>query len=104
MEQLITIELFGQPYTFKADDDVGKAKGVADALVREVAMVEAQQNGRLSQTEKLTVMILAALNIANENHEIKTKYSDLLENISERSSMLIQSLDTGLTEVSTFGR
>ncbi len=104
MEQLITIELFGQPYTFKADDDVGKAKGVVDALVREVATVEAQQTGQLSQTAKLTIMILAALNIANENHEIKTKYSDLLENISERSTMLIQLMDSGLSEVQTLRR
>jgi cell division protein ZapA (FtsZ GTPase activity inhibitor) len=104
LEQLITIELFGQPYTFKADTEVGKARWVADALVREVEKVEAQQTDRPSNATKLTIMILAALNLASDNHEMKTKYSDLLENISERSSRLLQLLDSGLTEMPALRR
>ena len=43
LEQTVTIELFGQPHTFKTDTDVTKAREVADLLVKEVERVKSQQ-------------------------------------------------------------
>jgi cell division protein ZapA (FtsZ GTPase activity inhibitor) len=94
LDQLVTIELFGQPYTFKADSDYEKAKLAADTLVEEVSKVESQQAGRSSGVTKLTILLLAALNIANENYELKAKYSELCHNVFERSNNLIRLLDT----------
>lgn len=93
MEQLVTIEIFGQPYTFKTDSDVVNAKEVADYLVQEVTKIETQDSSKSSVT-KFTTLLLAALNIANENIEMKKKYSDLLKNFSKRSMNLIRTLDT----------
>jgi cell division protein ZapA (FtsZ GTPase activity inhibitor) len=45
LEQLVTIELFGKPYTFKAKSEVKKAKEVADLLAKEVSRVESQKSG-----------------------------------------------------------
>jgi len=95
LEQLVTIELFGQPYTFKADSGDDKAKHVADTLVREVDKIKGKHNGPAHQMNKLTIMIVAALNIANENHELKAKYSELHDTVSERSNRLIRLLDAG---------
>ncbi|OEU67561.1 MAG: hypothetical protein BBJ57_12310 [Desulfobacterales bacterium PC51MH44] len=93
MEQLVTIEIFGQPYTFKTDSDVVNAKEVADYLVQEVTKIETQDSSKSSVT-KFTTLLLAALNIANENIEMKKKYSDSLKNFSKRSMNLIRTLDT----------
>ena len=93
MEQMVTIELFGQPYTFKAESDIETAKAVADILVKEVDKVQEQQSGQLSNISNLTILILAALNIANENMELKRDYSQILNDISERSTGLIRRLD-----------
>ena len=93
MEQLVTIEIFGQPYTFKTDSDVANAKEVADYLVQEVTKIETQDSSKSSVT-KFTTLLLAALNIANENIEMKKKYADLLKNFSNRSMNLIRTLDT----------
>lgn len=93
MEQLVTIELFGRPYTFKAETEATKAKEVVDFLKKEITKVETQQTGKSPGITKLAILILAALNIANENLEIKTKQSELLEQISERSANLIRRLD-----------
>ena len=95
MEQLVTIELFGQPYTFKAQSDVGNAKEVADHLVKEVTKIETQYSSK-SPVNKLATLILAALNIANENIKLKKNHSDLLMNISQKSANLIHTLDTGV--------
>ena len=94
MEQLVvTIELFGQPYTFKAESEVTKAKDVADFLVKEVEKVERQQTGQSINSSKLTILIIAALNIANENFELKKNHSNFLEEIFRRSASLAHRLD-----------
>jgi cell division protein ZapA (FtsZ GTPase activity inhibitor) len=93
LEQLITITLFGKPYTFKVESDILKAQEVADFLVQEVTKVETQQSNKSSEVAKLAILISAALNIANEHIELKKNYASLLRNISERSASLIRVLD-----------
>lgn len=97
MEQLVTIELFGQPYTFKTESDVADAQEVADYLVKEVTKIETQHSSKSSVT-KLATLILAALNIANENIELKKNHSDLLKDISKRSTNLMHSLNTAVND------
>ena len=93
MEQIVTIELFGQPHTFKADSDVTKAKEVADLLVEAVARVESQQNDPLSNISRQKILILAALNIANEHMELKRNHSKLLHDVAQRTTNLIGRLN-----------
>ena len=96
MEQIVTIELFGQPHTFKADSDVTRAREVADLLVREVARVESQQIDPSSNISRHKILILAALNIANENMELKMNHSKLIHDVTDRTSNLIHTLDNSV--------
>ena len=93
MEKTVTIELFGQPHTFKANSDVTQEKEVADLLVREVTRVENQQSGQSSNISKLAILMIAALNIANEHMELKRNYANLLRDVTNRTSKLIHTLD-----------
>jgi len=97
LEQLVTIELFGQPYTFKTESDVADAQEVADYLVKEVTKIETQHSSKSSVT-KLATLILAALNIANENIELRKNHSDLVKDISKRSTNLMHALDTAVND------
>jgi len=96
LEQLVTIELFGQSYTFKTESEATRAKDVGVYLEKAVAEVETQHSGKSSDMTKYTLLILAALNIANENYELRANCSNLMRNISERSKKLIYVLDAGL--------
>jgi cell division protein ZapA (FtsZ GTPase activity inhibitor) len=93
MEQIVTIELFGQPHTFKADSDVTRAREVADILVKEVARVESQQIDPSLNISRQKILILAALNIANEIMELKSNHSKLLHDVAQRTTKLIGTLD-----------
>ena len=93
MEQIVTIELFGQPHTFKADSDVTKAKEVADLLAEAVARVESQQSDPSSNISRQKILILAALNIANEHMELKRNHSKLLHDVAQRTTNLIGRLN-----------
>jgi len=96
LEETVTIELFGQPHTFKANLEVAKVKAVADLLVEEVARVENQQSGQSPNISKLAILMLAALNIANEHMELKRNYTELLRDVTTRSTKLIHTLDNSV--------
>jgi cell division protein ZapA (FtsZ GTPase activity inhibitor) len=96
LEQIVTIELFGQPHTFKADSDVARAREVADLLVKEVERVENQQVDPSSNISRQKILILAALNIANEHMELKRNHSKLQHDVVQRTTKLIGTLDDSL--------
>ena len=96
MDDIFTIELFGQTHTFKADSEVTQAKAVADLLVKEVCRIEDQQANQSSNMSKLTILMLAALNIANENIELKNNHAKLLHDVADRTTNLIQTLDNSV--------
>lgn len=90
LEQLIKIELFGQPYTFKAETEVDKARAVADFLMQEVQKVEAELGEHKPHSNKTAILISAALNIANDYFELRRNHRDLLKNITERSESVLR--------------
>ena len=93
MEELVTIELFGKPYTFKAKSEVKKAKEVADVLAKEVSRVKSQQPAGSSTASNLTTLMMAALNIAHQNKELENNHSKFMQDITERSAELIRKID-----------
>jgi len=93
VDEIFTIELFGQTHTFKADAEVAEADAVAELLVKEVCRIEDQQANQSSNMSKLTILMLAALNIANENIELKSNHARLLHDITDRTTNLIHTLD-----------
>lgn len=98
MEQLVTIELFGQPYTFKTQSDMSRAKEVADLLVREVTRVADYHPNKAPKMNQVTIMILAALNIAQAYMELESDRSKIFSEISDRSAELIRKLDSCFME------
>ena len=94
MDQHITIEIFGHPFTFKADRNISKAKEVAAYLEEEVGKVERQLSAEPVSINKRAILILAALNIANEYFELKDNQAVLLEMMAQKTTGLLDSLDT----------
>ncbi len=99
MEQYVKIDIFGKQYTFKAETEFSHAKEVADLLVKEVRRVELRQPDFPASNNPLGIMILTALNIANDNIEIKKNHSEFLNEISDKSVKLLNKLDDCLMQV-----
>lgn len=95
MEQMIRINLFGQSYTFRTDGDVSQAEKVAKILADEVGSVQQECMKTSAAIPDMTILILAALNIANRNFESEQHESEVLKHITERSAKLIRMLDVG---------
>ena len=89
MDRLITIELFGQTYTFRASGGVSQPEEVADYVAGEI-----EKAGASGETpSKLDTVILAALNMANDYFEMRRSRQDLVRDIDERCKSLIEHND-----------
>jgi len=96
LDQFVTIELFGQPYTFKADTEAAKAREVADFLVGEVNKIQDQQAAQIPHISKLTILIITALNMANQILQLRKDTSEIVGHLSTRCEDLNRTLDEGL--------
>lgn len=96
MEHYVTIELFGQPYTFKADIEADKARAVADFLVHEISKIQDQQAAQTPHIPKLTILIIAALTLAHQILQLKNDTGEMVGHISNRCAELNRMLDEGM--------
>jgi cell division protein ZapA (FtsZ GTPase activity inhibitor) len=96
LDQFVTIELFGQPYTFKADNEAVNAREVADFLVGEVNKIQDQQSAQIPHISKLTILIIAALNMAHQILKLKKDTEGIIGNLSVRCEELDHMLEEGL--------
>jgi cell division protein ZapA (FtsZ GTPase activity inhibitor) len=93
LDQLVTIEIFGQPFTFKADTETSKAKEIADYFAAEVAKMEADLAENGPAVDKRVILILTALNITQELFQFKREQKDFLSILLDRSNELIKQLN-----------
>lgn len=93
MENLITIELFGQSYTFKADTEAETAREIAALLQEEVARVQSREGGQAAHIPKVTLIILAALNIATRVVQLEKTHQELIDRLAERCDRMARLLD-----------
>ena len=98
MDQLLTIDVLGQPFTFKTDSDSSDAKVVADYLVKAVEKVKSQCAPKAPIPDKRAILILTALNITSEYFDLKRKHQELLDVIDKRAANLLNVLDTRLAQ------
>ncbi|MCK4729096.1 MAG: cell division protein ZapA [Desulfobacterales bacterium] len=89
MDRLISIELFGQAYTFRASGQVSQPEEVANYVAGEVEKARATGEA----PSKLDTVILAALNIANDYLELRRSRQDLVRDIDQRCKILIEYID-----------
>ncbi len=94
MDQLLTIEVLGQPFTFKSDSDASESRAVADFVANTVKRVKSQCTTQNTPTpDKHAILILTALNITRELFELKKKHQQLLDDIDKRSVDLLNALE-----------
>jgi len=94
LDQLLTIDVLGQPFTFKTDTDASQAKVVADYLVKAVEKVKSQCAPKAPIPDKRAILVLTALNIASEYFDLKKKHQEFLDVIDKRATKLLNVLET----------
>ena len=93
MEELVHLNIFGQQFTFKADEAYPHLSEVSVLIESEVEKVAQQYAGSSPQASNLAILLSAALNIANENIELKKNEAALMDLIQQRSGKILNMLD-----------
>ena len=92
MDQLLTIDVLGQPFTFKTDSNESEARAVADFVAKSVEQVRLQCEQQVPPPDRRAILIIVALNIASEYLDLKKKHQAILDDINQRSEHLLKTL------------
>ena len=90
----IRVVIYDQEYCMRGDLDVEYIQNLAqflDARMRAIA-------GRTRTVDSLRVAVLAALNIADEYHQLKAKYEETTKRVDQKVEECTRVLDRILKE------
>jgi len=90
----IQVEIYDQEYSMRGELDpeyIQKLAQFLDARMRSVAE-------RTRTVDSLRVAVLAALNIADEYHQLKSKYETIAQNVDRKVGECSDALDRVLKE------
>lgn len=88
MEQLVTIDIFGQRYSFMADDGLIDPQSVADFLMEEVRKVETGKAEHIADTNRFVMLLQAALNISSSHLKLRQQLGAISDRLSMKTERL----------------
>ena len=96
MDEIVVIDLFGEEFRFKPDDQVKNPEQIAQYLKKYIKEAEKLFQNKASEKNKIAILLLAAMNLSKDFHELKLQHSELEKEIDNRISSLIKKIDTGI--------
>lgn len=97
MDHLVTIDILGQPFTFKSDEDGTDARAVADYVANAVNRIQSQSPKKVQDLDKGAILLLAALNITSDLFSLKKRHQQVLQDIENRSAQLLRAIESTST-------
>ncbi len=96
MDEIVIIDLFGEEFRFKPDDQVGNPEQVAQHLKKYIKDAERLfPNKTTTGKTKIAILLLAAMNLSKDFHELKEKQAHLEKLINTRVSSIVEKIDKG---------
>ncbi|WP_035240357.1 cell division protein ZapA [Desulfobacter vibrioformis] len=94
MDEIVKIELFGEEFKFKPEKDQTYDPVKIAAHVKEyINEAEGLFQNKTSSKNRMAILLLAAMNLSKDYHELRLKYSDLEKDIENRVSSLLEKID-----------
>ncbi|MDT8379780.1 MAG: cell division protein ZapA [Desulfotignum sp.] len=96
MDEIIKIDLFGEEFRFKPDDQVKNPKKVVQSLTDYIQEAERMVPNKNSARNKMAILLLAAINLSKDHHELKMQYAEREKDMEKKISSLMNKIDNGL--------
>lgn len=94
MDEIVTIDLFGEEFRFKPDDQVKNPEQIAQYLKKYITDAETMfPNKTITGKNKLAILLLAAMNLSKDFYELKVQYTELEAQIDTGISSLLRKID-----------
>ncbi|MCF8075764.1 MAG: cell division protein ZapA [Desulfotignum sp.] len=96
MDEIIKIDLFGEEFRFKPDDQVKDPSQVVQYLTDYIQKAEGMVPNKNSGRNKIAILLLAAMNLSKDFHELKMQHAELEKDMENKISSLMKKIDKGL--------
>lgn len=96
MNELIVIDLFGEQFRFKPDSQVKDPDKVASTLKNYINEAEILFQSKPSGKNRTAMLLLAAMNIARDFHELELKSAQLEKQVESRLALINEKIDKGI--------
>ncbi len=96
MNEIVKIDLFGEEFRFKPDDQVENPEKVAQYLKNYIKEAENMFQNKTSGKNKIAILLLAAMNVSKDFYELKVQHTTLEKEIDNRLSFLLKKIDKGI--------
>lgn len=96
MDEIIKIYLFGEEFRFKPDDQVKDPSQVVQYLTDYIQEAEGMVPNKNSGRNKIAILLLAAMNLSKDFHELKMQHAELEKDMENKISSLMKKIDKGL--------
>jgi len=96
LNEIVVIDLFGEEFRFKPDNQVENPEQVAQYLKNYIKEAEGLFKNKTLGKNKIAILLLAAMNLSKDFHELKVQHSELEKQIEKKISFLIEKIDKGI--------
>jgi cell division protein ZapA (FtsZ GTPase activity inhibitor) len=94
LDEIVKIELFGEEFKFKPDkDQADDPVKIATHVKEYIDEAESLFQNKTSSKNRMAILLLAAMNLSKDYHELQMKYSELEKDIENRVSSLLEKID-----------
>lgn len=95
--KMITVNIYGQDYMLKSDADEEYINKIAKIV--EDRMKDIENTGLDPNSQQLKIVVLAAMNIADELLQSERKKNKLITKIETKSNSFIEYIDDRINEI-----
>ena len=96
MDEIIKIDLFGEEFRFKPDGQVKNPEKVAQYVTDYIQKAEKMFESKSSGRNKTAILLLAAMNLSKDFHELKRQHSEFERDVERKMASLVYKIDKGL--------
>lgn len=96
MDEIVVIDLFGEEFRFKPDNQVENPEQVVQYLKNYIKEAEGSFQNKTLGKNKIAILLLAAMNLSKDFHELKVQQSELEKEMDKKISFLIRKIDKGI--------
>ena len=92
-EDIVVIDLFGKQFQFKASKSLDDSKKIAERLTEYVVRAEEQIHNTASVQNRIVIVLLAGMNLANDLADRESELSELHDRVDRKSTDLLNKLN-----------
>ena len=96
MDEIVKIDLFGEEFRFKPDEEVKDPDQVVQYLEEYIHQAQERVTSKAGGRNKMIILLLAAMNLSRDYHELKLQHTQLEKDVENKISSLIYKIEKGL--------